>query len=162
MGWPAELFAQFMVPMKTLCPLTAAGLLALATVLTGRAGGLTFNDLNPDEKALYDKGAIMELYEPNKPGGHYVDSVGITAVKRHTKSGEKLEKVPPEPILIFVFGIEDATAARSEGQSMAESHYSRSMAESFLLLEGWDKYHDRFFTRAYLQEGMNAYEKGRK
>ena len=73
-----------------------------------------------------------------------------------------MEKLPSEPVLIFVFGKEDASTARSEGLSMAEFHYNRAMANQFLFAQGWDKYHDRFFTRAYLEEGMGAYEKALK
>jgi hypothetical protein len=112
-----------------------------------------------DERALYEKGAIMEMYEPKEPSRHYIDSVGITSVGHKTERGFKIEKnLPPEPILIFVFGKEDTSAARSEGRSMAESHYDRAMAGQFLSAEGWDKYHDRFFTRTYVKEGMDAYE----
>ena len=50
----------------------------------------------------------------------------------------------------------------TEGQSMAESHYSPAQAEQFLFAEGWDKYHDRFFTRGYVQEGLDAYSKARR
>jgi hypothetical protein len=41
---------------------------------------------------------------------------------------------------------------------MAEFHYSPSQAHEFLFAQGWDKYHDRFFTRCYVQEGENAYD----
>jgi hypothetical protein len=89
--------------------------------------------------------------------------VGISSVGHKTKQGFKTEKnLPPEPILIFVFGREDAAVARSEGRSMAEFQYNRGLANQFLFAEGWDKYHDRFFSRAYLQEGMDAYEKALK
>jgi len=42
---------------------------------------------------------------------------------------------------------------------MAECHYSPSQAHEFLFAQGWDKYHDRFFTRCYVQEGEAAYDK---
>jgi len=45
---------------------------------------------------------------------------------------------------------------------MAEFRYTFSMTQQFLFAEGWDKYHSRFFTRAYVQEGMDAYAKGRR
>jgi hypothetical protein len=123
---------------------------------------LTFNDLSADEQALYDKGAIMEMYKPDESSRHYIDSVGITSVGHKTKHGFKVEEnLPHEPILIFVFGKEDASAARSEGRNMAEFHYNRATANQFLFAEGWDKYHDRFLTRAYVQEGMDAFEKAR-
>jgi hypothetical protein len=76
--------------------------------------------------------------------------------------GAFMEKLPSEPVLIFVFGKEDASTARSEGLSMTRSHYNRVMASQFLFAEGWDKYHDRFLTRAYVQEEMGAYEDGLK
>ena len=105
----------------------------------------------------------MEMYEPNESSRHYIDPVGITSVGHKTKHGFKVEKnLPAEPILIFVFGKEDASAARSEGRSMAEFHYNRAMANQFLFAEGWDKYHDRFLTRAYVQEGMGAFENASK
>jgi hypothetical protein len=42
---------------------------------------------------------------------------------------------------------------------MAEFHYSPSQAHEFLFAQGWDKYHDRFFTRCYVQEGENGYDR---
>ena len=47
----------------------------------------------------------------------------------------------------------------TQGRSMAECHYSPSQAHEFLFAQGWDKYHDRFFTKCYVQEGENAYDK---
>jgi hypothetical protein len=41
-------------------------------------------------------------------------------------------------------------------------HYSRAMANQFLFAEGWDKYLDRFLTRAYVQEGTDAFNKAFK
>ncbi len=41
----------------------------------------------------------------------------------------------------------------------AEANYSRFQAHEFLFAQGWDKYHDRFFTRCYVQEGEGAYDK---
>ncbi len=37
-----------------------------------------------------------------------------------------------------------------------------SQAYEFLFAQGWDKYHDRFFTRCYVQEGEAAYDKAVK
>jgi hypothetical protein len=74
---------------------------------------------------------------------------------------KKLAK--PDKVVAFVFGMEDAEPARREGQTMAEFHYSPAEAEQFLFAEGWDKYRpDRFFTRAYVQEGMEAFKKAAK
>ena len=99
------------------------------------------------------------MYEPNQHSRHYIDPTGITGVRTKTKHGYVEKAVPPAPILIFVFGMEDAAAARAEGRSMAEFHYSRAQAARFIFAEGWDKYHDRFLTRAYVQEAEDAYEK---
>jgi hypothetical protein len=105
----------------------------------------------------------MEMYKPNEPSRHYIGAVGVSSEGHQTKHDFKNKKnFPSEPVLIFVFGKEDASAARSEGLSMAESHYDQAMANQFLFAEGWDKYHDRFLTRAYVQEGIGAYEKALK
>jgi len=112
----------------------------------------------PEEQALYDKDAIMEMYEPTQHSGHSINRITATADKnrRHWHNVTN-----PEPVLALVFGMEDAEPAREEGKNMAEMHYNPQMAQQFLFAEGWDKYHDRFFTRAYVQEGMQAYEKNR-
>ena len=68
----------------------------------------------------------------------------------------------PQSVVCFVFGIEDAEPARKEGRSMAEFQYSPSQAHEFLFAQGWDKYHDRFFTRCYVQEAENAYDEAIK
>jgi hypothetical protein len=64
---------------------------------------------------------------------------------------------PTNDVVIFNFGIEDSQAARAEGRSMRAFNYAPAQAEQFLFAEGWNKYHDRFFTRAYVQEGMDAF-----
>jgi hypothetical protein len=115
--------------------------------------------LTPEEQALLNKGAIMEMYEPNQHSRHFITRLE-SVIDGKTGKPRKIEN--PQPVLCFVFGMEDAEVARKEGRNMAEVHYSRAQAEQFLFAEGWDKYHDRFFTRAYVQEGMNAYEKASK
>jgi tetratricopeptide (TPR) repeat protein len=105
------------------------------------------SDFTSEEQALLNKGQTMEICAPNQHSGH-----SITQISK-TRDGKNAT-----PVLLFVFGMEDVEPARREGESMAESHYSRFQAEQFLYLEGWDKYHDRFFTRAYVQEGENAYD----
>ena len=45
---------------------------------------------------------------------------------------------------------------------MAECHYTASQVHEFLFAQGWDKYHDRFFTRCYVQEGEEAYDQAVK
>src|SRR5205809_8017172 len=75
------------------------------------------------------------------------------------KTGEKRKiSKDAQAVLCFVFGMEDAQPAREQGRSMAASHYSPEQAHEFLFAQGWDKYHDRFFTRCYVQEGEAAYE----
>ena len=112
------------------------------------AFGNVFSDITDEAKALIDKGLIMEVYQPDKHSSCHVDY--IIADSKKTR------------VAILIFGMEDVGVARSQGISMAESKYTPDMAEQFLLAEGWSKYHDRFFTRAYVQEGMDAYEKAER
>lgn len=120
---------------KTMLIVTAV---ASLTIVNAKAA------LSPEEQTLFEKNLYMETYEPDQPTGHQIGSIG------------------GKPVLIFNFGIEDVKAARFEGRSMAQFHYGREQAEQFLFAEGWDKYHDRFFTRAYVQEGMEAYNAVRR
>jgi hypothetical protein len=112
--------------------------------------------LTAEEQALFDKGATMEMYEPSKHSGHQIVIIDIVPRDRNRPKNSK-----PQRVLALIFGMEDAGPARSEGESMAAFNYSPSMAQQFLFAEGWDKYHDRYFTRAYVQEGMDAYSKAR-
>lgn len=129
-------------------------LLFALSLATGNAFSATVaDDLTAEEKALFDKGATMEMYRPEEHSRHFIANIDAA---QHDGKVHKTEDA--EPVLCFVFGMEDAAPARTEGKSMAESHYSRAQAEQFLLLEGWDKYHDRFFTRCYVQEGEEAYD----
>jgi hypothetical protein len=93
----------------------------------------------------------MARFGPTQHSGHSVIRVSKMGDGKNAK-----------PVVCFVFGMEDADPARKEGESMAQFHYSRSQAEQFLHMQGWDKYHDRFFTRCYVQEGMDAYDKALK
>jgi len=136
------------------------------TILTGlmmaipaKADNYFTAGLTAEEQALYDKGATMELFDPRDHSRHYIETISAT---RDGKTGKTTKLADPEAVLCFVFGMEDAEPARSEGRSMAEFHYAPAEAEQFLFAEGWDKYHDRFFTRAYIQEGMAAYTAARK
>jgi hypothetical protein len=113
------------------------------------------DDLTSEEQALVDKGATMEMYKPDEHSRHFI--VHITAVT-DGKTGQTGHPKAPDTAVCFVFGMEDAEPARKEGRSMAEFHYSRSQAEQFLFAQGWDKYHDRFFTRCYVQEGEDAFD----
>src|SRR5258708_11076708 len=138
--------------MKKLLIALTAGLFAVTT--TAQAENLT-----PEEQALVDKGATMETFDQNEHSRHQI--VHIEGVQ--DSKGGKMRKINnPDPVLCFVFGMEDAAPARAEGQNMAEMHYSPAQAEQFLFAEGWDKYHDRFFTRAYVQEGLEAFNAARK
>ena len=124
--------------------LTAATSLILAVLAKA-------DDLTAEEQALADKGATMEQFSPKEHSRHFI--VTLKAVSANGKQNG----APTDPLLCYVFGIEDAAPAHEEGKSMAEAHYTFAQAEQFLFAEGWDKYHDRFFTRAYVQEGLNAY-----
>src|SRR6476646_9915072 len=116
--------------------------------------------LTVEEQALVDKGAIMQMYKPDEHSRHFIahiDSVTDPQTGRTRNVPNKSQTV-----VCFVFGIEDAEPAREQGRSMAEFHYSPSQAHEFLFAQGWDKYHDRFFTRCYVQEGEGAYDKAVK
>jgi hypothetical protein len=115
--------------------------------------------LTPEEKALVDKGATMEMYEPMKHSGHEIVQIRVfDSRKSHLPPANQAA----DSVVAFIFGIEDCAPAREEGISMAAFSYSPQMAQQFLFAQGWDKYHDRYFTRAYVQEGMNAFEKARQ
>ena len=105
---------------------------------------------------MIKKGAVMQMYKPDEHSRHFIAHI-VSATD--PKTG-KTRTIPSnaQTVLCFVFGIEDAEPARKEGRSMAEFQYSPSQAHEFLFAQGWDKYHDRFFTRCYVQEGEAAYE----
>jgi hypothetical protein len=108
-------------------------------------------DLTPEEQELLNNGQHIERYGPTEHSGHSIIHLSKAGDRKNAK-----------PAVCFVFGMEDAELARKEGESMAQFHYSRSQAEQFLVAQGWDKYHDRFFTRCYVQEGTDAYNKALK
>src|SRR5947207_5342526 len=112
--------------------------------------------LTREEQALVDKGAVMEMYKPDEHSRHFIAHIDSVT---NPKTG-KARNVPnkSQSVVCFVFGIEDAESAREQGRSMAEFHYTSSQAHEFLFAQGWDKYHDRFFTRCYVQEGEGAYD----
>ena len=112
--------------------------------------------LTKEEQALADKGQVMQMYKPDEHSRHFVAHIDAVSDPKTGKT-RKMSK-NSHPVLCFVFGIEDATAAREEGRSMAECYYTASQAHEFLFAQGWDKYHDRFFTRCYVQEGENAFQ----
>jgi hypothetical protein len=111
--------------------------------------------LTAEEQALADKGAVMEMYKPDEHSRHFIARIDAVT---DPKTGKKRQMAKnSQAVLCYVFGIEDAEPAREQGRSMAEFKYSPSQAHEFLFAQGWDKYHDRFFTRCYVQEGENAY-----
>jgi hypothetical protein len=136
--------------MKT--PLTA---FLVAAVYLAWPGYSKADKFSKEEQALLNKNRTMEMYKPDEHSRHFVAHIDSAT---DPKTGEK-RKIPKDAqsVLCFVFGMEDAQPAREEGRSMAECQYSPSQAHEFLFAEGWNKYHDRFFTRCYVQEGENAY-----
>jgi hypothetical protein len=122
---------------RTLLLATVVGLIMLKIVAA--------DDLTPEEQSLVDKGATMQTYNPTEHSRHFITQIDA-------KNNAKV------PVLCFVFGMEDAKPAQEEGKSMAEFHYARAEANQFLFAQAWDKYHDRFFTRCYVQEGEKAYD----
>ena len=119
----------------------------------------TAGDFTREEKALIEKRMTMEMYKPDEHSRHFI--AHISATDPRTDATQKTAKNSPT-VVCFVFGIEDAQPAREEGKSMAECKYTSQQAHEFLFAEGWDKYHDRFFTRCYVQEGEAAYEEAVK
>ena len=113
--------------------------------------------LTAEEQALVDKGAVMQMYKPDEHSRHFIAHID-SATDPQTGKARKIPK-DSQKVVCFVFGIEDAEFAREQGRSMAEFHYTPSQAHEFLFAQGWEKYHDRFFTRCYVQEGEDAYDK---
>ena len=113
--------------------------------------------LTKEEQALLNKNRIMQMYKPDEHSRHFIAHIDSAT---DPKTGEK-RKIPKDAqgALCFVFGMEDAQPAREQGHSMAEFHYGPEQAHEFLFAQGWDKYHDRFFTRCYVEEGEDAYQK---
>ena len=98
----------------------------------------------------------MQMYKPDEHSRHFIAHIDAVTDAKTGKTRKMANN--SRPVLCFVFGIEDAQPAREQGRSMAECHYTPSQAHEFLFAQGWDKYHDRFFTRCYVQEGEAAYE----
>ena len=109
-----------------------------------------------EEQALLDKNQTMQMYKPDEHSRHFIAQID-SATDPKTGEKRKISK-DAQAVLCFVFGMEDAKPAREQGRSMAEFHYSSEQTHEFLFAQGWDKYHDRFFTRCYVQEGEAAYE----
>lgn len=155
-------------PPRTLSmtkPLVRTGQLERRVLLIMMAFFVPLNSSKPDtltkeEQALVDKGAVMEMYKPDEHSQHFIAHIDSVT---DPKTG-RVRNVPDkaQSVVCFVFGIEDAEPAREQGRSMAEFHYTPSQAHEFLFAQGWDKYHDRFFTRCYVQEGEGAYDKAVK
>lgn len=102
----------------------------------------------------------MEMYKPDEHSRHFIAHISSAT---DPKTGKPVNLPSKSPAVVcFVFGIEDATPARNEGKSMAECKYTPQQAHEFLFAQGWDKYHDRFFTRCYVQEGEAAYDEALK
>jgi len=112
--------------------------------------------LTEEEQALVNKGAVVEMYKPDEHSRHFIAHIDSVTDPKTRKTRDIPNK--SQTVVCFVFGIEDAESAREQGRSMAEFHYTSSQAHEFLFAQGWDKYHDRFFTRCYVQEGEGAYD----
>jgi hypothetical protein len=129
-------------------------LLTIAAFLT--AIGLSRADqFTKEEQALLDKNQFMEMYKPDEHSRHFIGNISATDPRTDKTQGMTTKS---KAAVCFVFGMEDAKPARDEGRSMAECKYTPQQAHEFLFAEGWQKYHDRFFTRCYVQEGEAAYE----
>jgi hypothetical protein len=125
---------------------------AFITLSSSKADNFT-----KEEQTLLDKNRTMQMYKPDEHSRHFIARIESAA---DPKTGEKRKiSKDAQAVLCFVFGMEDAKPAREQGRSMAEFHYTSSQAHEFLFAQGWDKYHDRFFTRCYVQEGEDAHQK---
>src|SRR5213080_1800103 len=131
-------------------------LLLITAALLIAIGSSQADKFTKEEQALLDKNRTMQMYKPDEHSRHFIANIDSAT---DPKTGEK-RKISKDAsaVLCFVFGIEDAQPAREQGRSMAEFHYTPEQAHEFLFAQGWDKYHDRFFTRCYVQEGESAYE----
>ena len=114
------------------------------------------DNFTKEEQALLDKNRTMEMYKPDEHSRHFIGRID-SATDPKTGEKRKISK-DAQAVLCFVFGMEDAKPARDEGRSMAECHYGPEQTHEFLFAQGWGKYHDRFFTRCYVQEGEATYE----
>jgi len=146
-------------------PFVSTGKAQLRLLLTLTASLVSLSSsksdtLTAEEQALVNKGACMQMYKPDEHSRHFIVRID-SATDPQTGKTRKIPK-DSQKVVCFVFGIEDAEPAREQGRSMAEFHYSPSQAHEFLFAQGWDKYHDRFFTRCYVQEGEDAYNKAIK
>ena len=130
-------------------------LLLITTASFIAIGSSKADKFTKEEQALLDKNRTMEMYKPDEHSRHFVANISATDPRTNK---ERAVPTKSQAVLCFVFGMEDAKPAREQGRSMAESHYSPEQAHEFLFAQGWDKYHDRFFTRCYVQEGEAAYE----
>jgi hypothetical protein len=135
-------------------------LLLIMTASLAPLSSVKPDTLTTEEQALVNKGAVMQMYKPDEHSRHFIAHID-SATDPQTGKTRNIPK-DSQPVVCFVFGIEDAETARKEGRSMAEFHYSASQAHEFLFAQGWDRYHDRFFTRCYVQEGEDAYDKAVK
>ena len=139
---------------------TQLGVLLLIMVPVMSLKAIQPERLTAEEQALVDKGAIMQMYKPDEHSRHFIAHIDSVTNPQTARARNVPNK--SQTVVCFVFGIEDAGPAREQGHSMAEFHYSPSQAHEFLFAQGWDKYHDRFFTRCYVQEGEKAYEEAIK
>jgi hypothetical protein len=133
-------------PLRPLL-ITAISLLAI--------GSTKADSFTKEEQALIKKNMVMQMYKPDEHTRHFIAQLESAT---DPKTGEKRTLPKDKSVVCFVFGMEDAKPAREQGKSMAECNYNPQQAHEFLFAQGWDKYHDRFFTRCYVQEGEAAYE----
>ena len=132
------------------------GLLLISAAFCVALSSSKADKFTKEEQALLDKNQTMEMYKPDEHSRHFIARIE-SATDPKTGEKRKISK-DAQAVLCFVFGMEDAQPAREQGRSMAEFRYTPEQAHEFLFAQGWDKYHDRFFTRCYVQEGENAYD----
>jgi hypothetical protein len=101
-------------------------------------------DFTPQEQALIAQGLVVEVKRLDQHSGH---QAGII----HGSKGSG-------PVEMFIFGMEDAAAARKAGLQMAQKGYGPDEAVKRLLEEARAKYgNHRFFVKCFMDEAANAY-----
>lgn len=112
----------------------------IAILIAGFPLSAQCGDFTPEEQGLLDRHMIMEVFAPTQHSGHCVRAPkGI-------------------PVLIFVFGREDAEPARKEGAALAVAGYKPDVAVQQLLVTARGKYpSDPFFVKCWMDVAANAY-----
>src|SRR5437762_9818425 len=89
-------------------------LLATALLLMSPTAGKP-DTLTREERALLDKGAVMEMYKPDEHSGHFIGHIDSVTDPKIGKARNTSNK--SQAAAWFVFGIEHAQPAREPARS---------------------------------------------